>query len=503
MMRPVRPRAALRSVPALLLAAALGAAVMPAATTLVASPIEAAAGSTEEKHDGDGGHRHLAVSRADLWTCGMHPQVVQDHPGECPICHMELTPLDSGSPGGAAGGSAVLIDPVVVQNMGVRTAAVVEGPLRREVRVAGFVVEAEPLVHDVSLRVSGWIERLHAHTEGQHVERGEPLFELYSPQLQAAVEELIALRRRREASMRGVAAGNAAGTAAADAAADATVEALWQAARRRLLLFGVDEAEVARLARAEKAPASVTFHSPVSGNVTEKPVVEGASVEAGGKVLRIVDHSTVWIDARVFEQDLALVAVGQDVEARVAAQADKVYAGKVAFVHPHLDETTRTASVRMAVPNPDLDLRPGMFASVVLRAELAPQAVLAPREAVIDTGDRQVAFVVGVRPGEFEPRRVRTGWVAEGGNVQVVEGLSPGEEVVVSGQFLLDAESRLQDALRKFLSQRGDAAPAQDDDAGHDSGHGAGQGAGGATKGATPPAARSAAAGHVHGGGAR
>lgn len=372
-----------------------------------------------------------------LWTCGMHPQVIQDHPGECPICHMKLTPLESEATASSTAGSMLTIDPVVVQNMGVRTARAVEGPLRREVRVAGFVEEAQPLIHDVSLRVSGWIVKLEANTEGLHVSKGDQLFELYSPEVQVAVEELIALKRRQ--------------------GAPGGIEPLLAAARRKLLLMGLDEAEVERLSRMDRAPAAVTFRSPLTGNVTEKPVVEGSSVTAGEKVLRIVDHSTVWIDARVHEQDLALVSIGQKAEATVTGQADKVYSGEVVFIHPHLDETTRTGSVRMAVANPSFELRPGMFATVVLRGELAASAVLVPRESVIDTGDRQVAFVVGDKPGHFEPRRVRTGWTAEGGNVQILEGLHAGEEVVVSGQFLLDAESRLQDALRKFIGQRSSA----------------------------------------------
>ncbi|MFN2427392.1 MAG: efflux RND transporter periplasmic adaptor subunit [Candidatus Binatia bacterium] len=374
---------------------------------------------------------------AQLWTCGMHPQVIQDHPGECPICHMELTPLGNEASEASSAGSVVHIDPVVVQNMGVRTARAVEGPLRREVRVAGFVEEAQPLIHDVSLRVSGWIRRLHAHTEGLHVKRGDPLFELYSPDIQVAAEELIALRKRRESSP-----------------GDSTLQQLWRATMRKLSLMGLDDSEVARLAGMDRAPDSVTFRSPLSGEVTEKPVVEGSAVAVGEKVLRIVDHSTVWIDASVYEQDIALVSIGQQAEARVAAHADRTYTGEVVFIHPHLDETTRTASVRMAVVNPSLELRPGMFATVVLTGELAPSAVLVPSESVIDTGDRQVTFVVGEKAGHFEPRRVKTGWTAEGGNVQILEGLVAGEEVVVSGQFLLDAESRLQDALRKFIAQR-------------------------------------------------
>ncbi len=384
-----------------------------------------------------------AASDVPLWTCGMHPQVLQDHPGDCPICHMELTPLESEATDASIAGSVVTIDPVVVQNMGVRTARAIEGPLRREVRVAGFVEEAEPLVHDVNLRVSGWIQRLFAHTEGLHVAAGDPLFELYSPELQVAVEELITLRRRRAATPR-----------------DTTLDSLWQAARRKLELLGLDDVEIARVSRLERAPETITFRSPVTGEVTEKPVVEGAAIQAGEKVLRIVDHSRVWIDARVYEQDFALVAIGQKAEAHVAAHADKVYSGEIVFIHPHLDETTRTGSARMEVENLDLELRPGMFATVVLRGELAPSAVLVPRESVIDTGDRQVTFVVGEKPGHFEPRRVRVGWTAEGGNVQILEGVAAGDEVVVSGQFLLDAESRLQDALRKFIAQRASAATA-------------------------------------------
>ncbi|HXC52290.1 MAG TPA: efflux RND transporter periplasmic adaptor subunit [Candidatus Limnocylindrales bacterium] len=405
-------------------------------------------------HSHDFAHGLVAVAAAQtgdssgsahvqLWTCGMHPQVIQDHPGECPICHMKLTPLESEATDASAAGSAITIDPVVVQNMGVRTARAIEGPLVREVRVAGFVEEAQPLVHDVTSRVSGYIRRLYANTEGIHVRKGDPLYDLYSPEIQVAVEEMIALRRR-----------------SGGAHADPTLDSIRDATLRKLSLQGLDDAEIARLSRLDRAPEVIAFRSPVTGNVTEKPVVEGSAVTAGQKVLRIVDHSTVWIDARVYEQDLALVSVGQKIEARVASQADKVYAGEVVFLHPHLDETTRTASVRMAVANPDFDLRPGMFATVVLRGDLAPSALLVPREAVIDTGDRQVAFVVGDKPGHFEPRRVRTGWIAEGGNVQILEGLTAGEEVVVSGQFLLDAESRLQDALRKFIAQRSSTATA-------------------------------------------
>ena len=155
-------------------------------------------------------------------------------------------------------------------------------------------------------RVSGWIRRLHAHTEGLHVAKGDPLFELYSPEIQVSVEELIALRKRRGAAGR-----------------DATLDSLWEAALRKLSLQGLDDAEIARLAKLDRAPEAVTFRAPISGEVTEKPIVEGSAVQSGEKVLRIVDHSTVWIDARVYEQDIALVSVGQKITARFASQPDR------------------------------------------------------------------------------------------------------------------------------------------------------------------------------------
>ncbi|HYC53497.1 MAG TPA: efflux RND transporter periplasmic adaptor subunit [Candidatus Binatia bacterium] len=430
-----------------------------------------------------------------LWTCGMHPQVVQDHPGECPICHMDLVPLKSEpsrgktalpgserrvvywwdpmmnppyisraagkSPMGmellpvyedeVAAGTAVIIDPVVTQNMGLRTQAAREGVVSRDLRLAGFVKEAEPGVRDINLKVSGWIQRLHADTEGMHVRAGDPLFELYSPELQVAVEELIALRKRASA----IAGAGVGGSIAAD---------LRGAAVRRLELYGLSREEIERLARLDAAPGAITFRSPITGHVTEKMVVQGAAVDAGEKVLRIVDHTVLWIDAQVFEQQLALVSEGQRIRASVRAQPGHVYDGQVSFIHPHVDEMTRTALVRLTVANPSLELRPGMFADVHMHTMITERGVLAPRQAVIETGQRQIVFVM-TEPSRFEPREVVTGSAAENGMVQILRGVAPGEIVVVSGQFLLDTESRLQEALRKYLDERrgGGASPAPRD----------------------------------------
>ena len=424
-----------------------------------------------------------------LWTCGMHPQVIQDRPGKCPICHMEMTPLKTGAtasaaPGGerkikywwdpmigpssisdrpgksamgmdlvpvyedeaavADGASAVVIDPVVVQNMGVRTVEVGHGPLMTTVRAVGFLRPAEPNLYDVNLRLSGWVQTLHADTEGMALDKGEPLFDLYSPQLQTAVEELIAARRSAAATREG---------SEADDLAAQTTSVVYDAARRKLLLLGLDEPQVDALAGLESAPPIVTFTSPIAGTLLEKSIVAGAAVREGERVLRIADLSTLWLDVKVFAQDLPFIRMEQRVVASVEGLPGRSFEGEVVFIDPSVDAMSRTATVRIELPNPDQALRPGMYATVQVEARLGEETLLVPREAVIDTGTRQVAFV-SLGGGRFAPRELKLGASNRDGVVQVLEGLNHGDAVVTSGQFLLDSESRMREAIQKHLDER-------------------------------------------------
>ena len=422
------------------------------------------------------------IASAQLWTCGMHPQVIQDSPGFCPICGMALTPVKtdvgtlaatterqvrywwdpmmnppyiSDRPGKSpmgmdlipvyadqvSAGPAVTIDPVIVQNMGVRVATVTEGPLRKTVRAVGYMDEAQPAQHDVNLCVSGWIERLYANTEGMHLRQGDPLFDLYSPDLQVGIEELIAAQR-----------AVAALPADSPASSRKAVDVLDSAARRKLRLWGLDDDQISRLARLANAPRSVTFTSPISGHLIEKPVVEGSAVQAGQRVLRIVDHSTLWLDVQIFGQDLPFVHLGQPVRARIEGVPGRTFTGEVSFIHPHVETMTRTAMVRVALVNEFPTVRPGMYATVELSDQLVANTVLIPREAVIDTGTRQITFVAR-GGGHFEPRTLTVGASGDDSMVQVLAGVAPGETVVTSGQFLLDAESRLQEAIQKYLRE--------------------------------------------------
>jgi Cu(I)/Ag(I) efflux system membrane fusion protein len=425
-----------------------------------------------------------ATKETQLWTCGMHPQVIQDTPGNCPICGMALTPLAASGSAGAAqsgerkvkywwdpmlsppyisdkpgkspmgmdlipvyedevsAGATVTIDPAVVQNMGVRVATVGEVRLVRHIRAVGYIEVAEPNRFDVNLRVDGWVEAIHADFEGKLVQKGEPLFDLYSPALQVAVEELIAARRMRSGSD----SGGASSTRT-------TAETLYDAAARKLMLYGVADDEIERLATLETAPRAITVSAPVAGHVLHKMVYAGAAVKAGDLALRIVDHTLLWLEVRVFAKDAAYVHAGQRVSATVEGLPAETVEGEVIFIHPQVDEATRTAMVRVALPNPDLALRPGQYATARLEVEISPRTLVVPREAVIDSGVRQIAFVA-LDAGHFEPRKIAMGAEGDDGLVQVLSGLAPGERVVTSGQFLLDAESRMREAIQKFLREK-------------------------------------------------
>ena len=368
-------------------------------------------------------------SGVTLYQSGMHPWIITTEPGNCPICGMKLEPIDPAKLTGE-----VTIDPVVVQNLGVRTAEVVEGPVTQTLRTVGTVEVAEPLVRDVNLRVSGWIESLFIDFVGATVEPGQPLFTVYSPELYAAQEELIL-----------------AGAAGGDAE-------LLRSARDRLLNFGLTGDQVRELAENGEPLRNVPIQSPYRGVVLKKHANEGMRVDPGMQVFRIGDLSTVWVQVTLYESQLPFVDVGLPATMSLPALPDVSYAGEVVFIDPTLDPMTRAVQVRLAFENPDGRLKPGMFADVTLRHTRAGSATLAPREAVIDTGQRSVAFV-SLGQGRFEPRTVRTGVAVEDGRVQILEGLEPGERVVTSGQFLLDSEASVRESLARMV--QGDPAGTQ------------------------------------------
>ncbi|MCC6672321.1 MAG: efflux RND transporter periplasmic adaptor subunit [Planctomycetes bacterium] len=381
-----------------------------------------------------GGSGHGAAA-AETWVCPMHPEVVLDHPDMCPKCGMPLTKV--GAPSAKASGPGLQIDPAMVQNMGLRVASVTRGPLRRTLRAPGILRVAEPRRQEVTLKVGGWVERLHAATEGQRIRAGETLFELYAPELLVAQDELRA-------------AGAVLAATPADAAeARRDAASLVEAARRKLELLDLDAGTIDAIATAPAPLRTLPFRARIDGILVERAVLQGAAVQPGQRLLTVADLSELWLDARVFEHDLALVREGLATQVTLAAQPGRTFTGRVEFVQPVLDEATRTAAVRVVVGNPDGALRPGMYAQVAIEVPLADDAVQVPGEALLDTGTRRIVFVAKAL-GHYEPREVRAGRAGADGTVEVLAGLVPGETVVASGQFLLDAESRLREAMGKL-----------------------------------------------------
>jgi len=384
-------------------------------------------------------HRHGAGVGAEgkqqYWTCGMHPWVVLPEPGNCPICHMTLVPLDVGK-----FASVISIDPIITQNIGVRIAPVVSGPLKQEIRTVGLVDYNETAIRDLNLKVGGWIEKLYVDYVGQPVQKDQPLLDIYSPELYATQQEYIqAYKQTRKVAAGDVAAG------LADLDRD-----LLESARKRLEFFDVPAAEIKALQESGKPNKVLTLRSPFRGTVIVKNAFEGMKVEAGTQLFRIADLSKVWVMVTLYEYQLPYIQVGQKAAMTLPYVPGHLFDGKITYIYPFLNQELRQAKVRLEFENPALLLKPGMFANVEIRSTLAEDRTLVPREAVIDTGTRQLAFV-SLGDGRFDPRRVRVGVEAEGGMVEILDGLKPGEMVVTSGQFLLDSESRLRESLARLI----------------------------------------------------
>ena len=372
------------------------------------------------------------ASAKTLYTCGMHPQVIQDQPGNCPICGMKLTPVrKQGEQTQAENITTIAVDPVTIQNMGVRTSEVIRGPLRRTIRTVANVDYDETTLLDVTTKFKGWIEKLHVNATGQLVNPGEPLFEIYSPELYSAqVEYLLTLN--------------------SSFANDPGAAGLRETAAQKLKFFDISTAQIAELERTRQPKKTLTINSPAAGFVTEKLAVEGQMVDAGMKLYRLADIGIVWVYAQVYEQDLPYIQLGQEATMSLSYLPDRRFRGRVTYIYPTVDEKTRTARVRMEFHNPGYFLKPGMFATAELTADIAPSALLVPDSAVLRSGEKNTVFIA-LPGGKFEPRTVTLGLTAEDDRDQVLSGLREGELVVTSGQFMLDSESQLREAIAKMI----------------------------------------------------
>jgi Cu(I)/Ag(I) efflux system membrane fusion protein len=371
----------------------------------------------------------------DHYTCPMHPSVNEKKPGKCPICGMELVPVAAAEqePG------VVTVDEARRQLIGVRVGPVVQAPLRTTFRAVGRVTYDESSLTDVTLKVRGWITKLFVSRTGQRVKPGQPLFQLFSPELFSAEQDFLLASRSSVMPLGGA------------PAAPNQSDVLARAARQRLELLGLGAAELELLARRGTPSESITFPSPAGGFVIEKDIVEGAAVEAGARLYRIAKLDKVWVEADVYEADLAHVRPGQAATVTLDYLPGRTYEAKVAYVYPFLDPAARTGRVRVELANEALELRPGMFASVTLAANAEPR-VLVPASAVVYTGPRRLVFLE-LGEGRFRPQEVHVGNEADGMR-EVLDGLQAGDRVATSGVFLLAAEARIGNATKYWEAPR-------------------------------------------------
>jgi RND family efflux transporter MFP subunit len=366
-----------------------------------------------------------------VYQSGMHPWIVQDEPGQCPICGMDLMPVrvDGMEEG------TVRIDPVTIQNMGVRTARVTVKSLSRTVRTTGRFEVPEQGMTVVSPKISGWVEKLHVNYEGARVAKGEPLLEIYSPELVSTQEEyLLALRSLERMK---------------DSPAAEDAHHLVEAARRRLGYWDISEAQIQQLEERGEPTKTLTLYAPAAGTVTATNVVEGQQVMAGQTLLRLANLSTLWLMVDVYEQDLSWVDIGTRASIELPYEAGRTLTGKVSYFYDQLNPETRTVQARVAVPNSGLKLKPGMYATVTLLGGETEARPVVPSEAIIRTGERDVV-VIAIGEGRFRPVPVRVGVEADGQS-QILEGLEGDEIVVTSAQFLIDSEARLASAVSAMI----------------------------------------------------
>jgi Cu(I)/Ag(I) efflux system membrane fusion protein len=373
----------------------------------------------------------VSTQNMEYYTCPMHPSVVSDKPGACPICGMTLVKKmkqHETSSNDMDNLKAVTLSPTQRVLANVATASVERNSSARTISAVGVVSYAEPNQAKVSARFRGRVEQLYVNYTGQEVKKGQPLFELHSPDLVSAEQELIL----------------AQSSAAAPPGNDASSRRRTLDAARELLQvhFGMTEEQIAEIETSKQARMSITFHSPIHGTVISKEVQEGQYVDEGTVLYLLVDLSKVWIYLDVYEKDIRYVKAGTSVSLTSDTYPNERFNGKVTFIEPVINDETRTVRVRIETNNPNGKLKPNMFVQANINVAFTGK-VLIPTSAIINTGKRTVVWVE-VEPNFFEPRDVVVGMSSDAES-EILSGLNIGEQVAVSGGFLIDSESALRE----------------------------------------------------------
>jgi len=375
------------------------------------------------------------------WAAPMDPTYIRNEPGKSPM-GMDLVPVYEEEGGEKEPASTIRIDPVTIQNMGVRMGRVKRKPLVKHIRAFGNITYDERRIYVVNTKFNGWIEKLYVNFIGETVKKGQPLFDIYSPELVTAQEEyLLSLQHNaslKESPYPSIREG---------------AQRLLKASRTRLRYWDLSEKQIQKIEDTGKVQKTLTVYSTAKGVVIKKHAFQGHYVKAGEHQYEIADLSKVWVDVEIYEYELPWIKKGMPAKMELSYIPGKIFTGKVLYVYPFLTAKTRTAKLRLEFPNPDYQLKPNMYANVNLESAVSGDSLVIPQEAVIDSGVRKVVFVA-MGKGKFQPREVKLGLEGNDNEFQVLEGLRENEQIVLSAQFMLDSESRLREAIQKMLEVR-------------------------------------------------
>lgn len=416
----------------------------------------------------------IASEEKQLYTCGMHPQIISDKPGNCPICEMKLTPIKNNNQktgerkilyyrnpmnpsiisdhpqkdemgmdyvpvyeDEASAEGVVTIDPQVQQNMNVKTTVVENRKLSSQVTTNGILVTDETQEYIVTTKVDGWIEKLYVNYTGQLVPKGAKLMEIYSPMLISAQQELLTAlsyqNSLKDISLEEIRNGS---------------NEMLKNAVRKLQLLNIPDSEIKRLKETREVKTTVTLYAQNSGTVLEKNILEGQKIMAGEPLLKVANLSNLWLIADVYEYEIPKIKIGSRVLINFKSLPGKTFRGKVSFIYPTLDEQSRTVKVRIDVPNRNGELKPSMFANVVIEGPELKSTPVIPENSVIRSGKMDIV-IVDLGNGKFKPQQVTLGIYSDG-YYQVLSGLNEGNKIVTSAQFLIDSESNLRAAVSQF-----------------------------------------------------
>jgi RND family efflux transporter MFP subunit len=370
------------------------------------------------------------------WVAPMDPNYIRYKPGKSPM-GMDLVPVYEDTGQEAPG--VIRVSPAAIQSMGVTTTKVEVRPLSRITLTVGTVTFDERNLSVLNTKVNGWVDRLYVNAVGDPVRKGQTLLSIYSPELVSAQEEYLLAMHNLKAMKHSPVKEMAAGA-----------QRLAAAARRRLSYFDISAAQIDALEHTGRVRKHLRLYSPANGYVTKRMVTQGMYVKAGMPLLEVADLSTIWVNADIYQYELPWIKVGQPVIMTLDYLPGETFRGRIDYLYPYLNQSTRTVKVRLRFPNPKLKLKPAMFSQVKIESPVTQNAVVVPSDAIFNTGLKQHVFVA-LGQGRFVPREVKLGVLGNDGMRQILAGLQGGEEVVTSAQFMLDSESRFRSAVKMMM----------------------------------------------------